>query len=152
MFYHWHHYCLALSCLVGNTMFCPHYDPVCSCVNALKPRYHPVYLSCLKSMHPATTCHSLACKFAALTIIKRLPFAAQKSAIAYCRDHSMCHAAMGTVIVGWSTGNGTIAPNLQAPYYPNATLYAPQTPDPASYNSTVCFTLVHMHAVLHHIA
>jgi len=54
----------------------------------------------------------------------------------------MYRAALGTVIVGWSTGNGTIAPNQQAPYYPNATLYAPQTPDPASYNSTVCRTLV----------
>ena len=39
--------------------------------------------------------------------------------------------------VGWSTGNGTIYPNQQAPYYPNATLYAPQTPDPASYSATV---------------
>ena len=39
--------------------------------------------------------------------------------------------------VGWSTGNGTIYPNQQAPYYPNATLYAPQTPDPASYTATV---------------
>ncbi len=65
----------------------------------------------------------------------------------------MCRAALGTVIVGWSTGNGTIAPNQQAPYYPNATLYAPQTPDPASYNSTVCLApLYHMHAALHHIA
>ncbi|CAK0783896.1 hypothetical protein CVIRNUC_007096 [Coccomyxa viridis] len=45
--------------------------------------------------------------------------------------------AEGTVWVGWSTGNGTIYPNQQAPYYPNATLYAPQTPDPASYSATV---------------
>ena len=48
-----------------------------------------------------------------------------------------CHAAAGTVVIGWSTGNGTIVNNKQAPYYPNATIYAPQTPDPASYNSTV---------------
>ncbi len=40
-------------------------------------------------------------------------------------------------MIGWSTGNGTIVNNKQAPYYPNATIYAPQTPDPASYNSTV---------------
>lgn len=46
-------------------------------------------------------------------------------------------AGAGTVVIGWSTGNGTIVKNQQAPYYPNATLYAPQTPDPASYNSTV---------------
>ena len=43
--------------------------------------------------------------------------------------------------VGWSTGNGTIYPNQQAPYYPNATLYAPQTPDPASYTATVSHPL-----------
>ena len=51
-----------------------------------------------------------------------------------CLTH---HAGSGTVVIGWSTGNGTIVNNLQAPYYPNATIYAPQTPDPASYNSTV---------------
>ena len=48
-----------------------------------------------------------------------------------------CCAAEGTVWVGWSTGNGTIFANQQAPYYPNATLYAPQTPDPATYSASV---------------
>ena len=55
-----------------------------------------------------------------------------------CGESCVIHCAgSGTVVIGWSTGNGTIVNNKQAPYYPNATIYAPQTPDPASYNSTV---------------
>ena len=39
--------------------------------------------------------------------------------------------------MSWSTGFYSIAPNLQAPYYPNATQYAPQFPFPGSVQSMV---------------
>jgi hypothetical protein len=45
--------------------------------------------------------------------------------------------AGGSVWVSWSTGFYKIVPNLQAPSYPNATLYAPQFPDLASVASVV---------------
>lgn len=48
--------------------------------------------------------------------------------------------AGGSVWVSWSTGFYKIVPNLQAPSYPNATLYAPQFPDLASVASVVCPT------------
>ena len=45
--------------------------------------------------------------------------------------------AGGSVWVSWSTGFITFYPNVQAPFYPNAPLYAPQFPDPASVASIV---------------
>ena len=39
--------------------------------------------------------------------------------------------------MSWSTGFYSFVQNQQAPYYPNATLYAPQFPDPASVESVV---------------
>ena len=41
--------------------------------------------------------------------------------------------------MSWATGFSSFYVNQQAPYYPNATLYAPQFPDPASVASTVSF-------------
>ena len=54
------------------------------------------------------------------------PVASRGSRMQHAQQCCACHAASGTVWVGWSTGNGTITPNLQKPYYPNATIYAPQ--------------------------
>ena len=45
--------------------------------------------------------------------------------------------AGGSVWVSWSTGFYNIVPNLQAPSYPNATIYAPRFPDQASVASVV---------------
>ena len=53
-----------------------------------------------------------------------------------------CCAAEGSTTAGsvwltWSTGAASFVQNLQAPAYPTNTLYAPQTPDPASVASVV---------------
>ncbi len=58
-------------------------------------------------------------------------------------QHAVCAAAEGSptaggsIWVSWSTGFITFYPNLQAPSYPNATLYAPQFQDPTSVASIV---------------
>jgi hypothetical protein len=53
-------------------------------------------------------------------------------------------SAGGSVWVSWATGNTTFYPNPQAPFYPNATFYAPKIPDPASVASVVSTAVVHV--------
>lgn len=54
-----------------------------------------------------------------------------------CAATAEGNTSSGSVWVSWSTGLSSFFPNQEAPAYPSNTIYAPQTPDPASVASVV---------------